>query len=119
MKFPASFGVFGSWVCACMCVCARAYIGVRVSACAYTARGKRLGSGFECKTCDHPPWSTNNSLALFWTTPTSCLQDRSSLEGPSQSVPNDFDLAAETAIACAIATLDYCVLNGPKVQIKY
>ena len=40
------------WVlgmCMHVCVCVRAYLGVRVGVCAYTARGKRLGSGFECK----------------------------------------------------------------------
>lgn len=120
MKFHASLGVFGSWVCARARVCACIHRGACLCVCAYTAKGKRLGSGFRYKTCDHPPWSMDSSLALFWTAPTSCLQDKSSQEGPSQLVPNDFwSSSRDTAIACATATLDFCVLNGPEVQIKY
>lgn len=112
--------VLGMCMRVCACIRRGAYVCICVCVCAYTANGKRLGSGFECKTCDHPSWSMNSSLALFWTAPTSCLQDESSQEGPSQSVPNDFWFSSrDTAIACAIATLDYCVLNGPEVQIKY
>lgn len=94
--------------------------GVCLCVCAYTAKGMRLGSGFVCKTCGYPPWSKDSSLALFWTAPTSCLQEKSSQEGPSQLVPNDFWFSSgDMAIACATATLDYCVLNGSEVQIKY
>lgn len=120
-KFHASFGVFESWVCACMCVCVHAHIRVHVCMfvclCPYTSKGKRLGNRFECKACSSSLVIKQSFLALFWTTP---LQDKSSQEGPSQLVPNDFWFSCrDTAITCAITTLDYCVLNGPEVQIKY
>lgn len=98
-------------VCVCMhaqgCMCV----------CTYFAKGKRLRHVLGCQTCDHLPWSTNSSLALFWTTPTSCLLDKSSQEGPSQSIGNNFWFSSRDTVI-ASATLDYCVLKGPEVQIK-
>lgn len=43
-----------------------------------------------------------------------------SQEGPDQSVSMGFwFISRDTAVTCAILTLEYCVLNGPEVQIEY
>lgn len=66
-------------------------------------------------------WSTllNYYLFVFWTAPTTYLQDKFPQEGPDQSVSNGFwFISRDTAVTCVITTLEYCVLNGPEVQIK-
>lgn len=68
-------------------------------------------------------WSTLLNDYLF-----DCVLDCSnylsprqiSSRGPDQSVSNGFwFISKDTAVTCAIITLEYCVLNGPEVQIKY
>lgn len=115
MKVHASFGVFGGlWV---LNICR--YIGVHVCVCLHTMKKRKgKGEGLSAKpVIVHSSQQIALWLFLGW------LQlsvSKTNLLRTAQSVPNDSWFSSrDTAIACTILTLDYCVLSGPKVWIKY
>lgn len=93
LKLHTNFELFGSCVRVCVCVCSHCSSGeVRVGVWVQDLWWSTLLNDylFDCVL-----WHQSVSNGFFWF------------------------ISRDTAVTCAIITPEYCVLNGPEVQIKY